>query len=687
MSNMQPLWRAASVPPEYAVSLADRLGLPTRVARWLLARNISNEDEARRFLFAREAWTDPFDFFDMRLAVDRILSAVRNREQIVIVGDYDVDGVTASAILASELEARGANWHCIIPERVADGYGLAPPLVGRAEQLGGTLIVTVDNGIRAQAALEVACDLGIDVIITDHHEPGDEILTGALAVVHYSRHADSERSRPLSGAGVAWKLTQAMQTVDPRRAQGAPAQFHEEWLIGLAALGAVSDMMPMRGENRRLVREGLTALRTCQRPGWLLLCERARVDVNQLSVSDISWRIGPRLNAAGRMAHAGTAFSLLMAEHRAEALELADEIERLNVQRRQATERATQEAIAQVESMYGPNPDAVVACGAWPLGVVGIVAAKLVNHFGCPAIALAHMEDGTLRGSGRAPSGISLHSAVALCASYLSHFGGHDAAIGCGLQASSLADFRTAFAAAVAHLREANGETVTCSSQEMLADDYLPLSEHGLELLEWAQRFAPFGPENEPLQLFVGPVEVRQATKIGNGSHVRLRLAEGGVEQDAVWFQVPPIAAARLAAGLPKVCAFLVEIEENVWQGRRSAQLLIRRGWVLDAPVLRSRFATVYRLLRQGVKRAQALLEHLHNRGEGSTPEELAAILATFVELGFAAERDGAYHVIEGEKRDLRDAMTYQSLVREHLSPLDDSGWTGSGLDERQQRA
>ncbi|GMA56270.1 single-stranded-DNA-specific exonuclease RecJ [Alicyclobacillus sacchari] len=580
---MQPLWKAAGVPNEDAACLAERLGLPTRVARWLLARNIVGEDEARRFLFAREAWTDPFDFLDMRGAVDRILAAVRDREQIVIVGDYDVDGVTASAILASELEARGAHWHCIIPERVADGYGLAPPLVERAHQLGGTLIVTVDNGIRAQAALEAAGKIDIDVIVTDHHEPVDELLTSAFAVVHYSRHADPERARALSGAGVAWKLTQAMQAVDPRRPGSTPAQFHEAWLMGLAALGAVSDMMPMRGENRRLVREGLMALRSCQRPGWLLLCERARVDVSKLSVSDISWRIGPRVNAAGRMAHAGTAFSLLMAEQRSQAADLADEIERLNVQRRQATERATQEAIAQVESIYGPSPDAVVACGEWPLGVVGIVAAKLVNHFGCPAIALAQMEDGLLRGSGRAPAGISLHSAVALCAPYLSHFGGHDAAIGCGLQMTHLADFRIAFARAVADLRAETRDVDAVSSENMIADDYLPLSEHGLELLDWAQRFAPFGPENEPLQLFVGPVEVRQATKLGNGSHLRLRLVEGGVEQDAVWFQVPPLAAARLESGLPQVCAFLVEIEENVWQGRRTAQLLVRRGWVLDA--------------------------------------------------------------------------------------------------------
>lgn len=660
MTTHRPLWLTSDVSPAQVDELVNALGLPTRVGRWLVARGISTPDTARRFLYAREQFTDPFDFDDMRLAVDRIRKAVQLGEHIVIVGDYDVDGVTASAILASELTCMGAEFTCLIPERIADGYGLSESLVDKAMERGGKLIVTVDNGIRAAEAIAKATVSGIDVIITDHHEPGDTTLPACVAVVHPARHANPQEANVLSGAGVAWKLSQALG----RGRESAQSQSdHDEWQFGLAALGAISDLMPMRGENRRLIREGLDALRHCRRPGWLALCERARVNVDELSVTSVSWRIGPRLNAAGRMAHADVAYELLMSTKRAAASELADGIEELNTARRQCTEDASAEAMIQAEQLYGEQPRGIVVAGDWPLGIVGIVAAKLVTQFGCPAIVLSDTGNPVLRGSGRAPEGFSLHGALEECAGYLHHFGGHDAAVGCGVEQHQLDAFRNAFTEVTgrAHAVSASDERTP-----VVADDFLPLTEVTLETLEWILRFSPHGRENDPLRFFIGPVVLTRLTPVGDGSHVRLRLQEGQAELDAIWFHAPDAIKSQSMIG--SQFGLVVELEENLWQGKRSAQLRIAQGWQLAQPIARTRFASVYRHLRKS--QAQHPLT-LSDVAEDSEDGVVQVILDTFLELGFARCDDGAYHMVESSRaRDLRESIAYQSHLRAQFVEL-----------------
>ncbi|WP_328702645.1 single-stranded-DNA-specific exonuclease RecJ [Alicyclobacillus suci] len=660
MSTQTPLWLTASVPEDLAMAIAKALDVPRRVARWLVARSINTPEEARRFLYAREQYSDPFDFKEMRQAVERIQTALAGGEHIVIVGDYDVDGVTASAILASELAAQGANWTCLIPERVADGYGLSEGLVERAAEQGACLIITVDNGIRAHEAIALALDLGMDVIVTDHHEPDDKTpLPMCSAVVHWSRHERPNDSIVLSGAGVAWKLCQAIEQVS--RPKAKPSD-HADWLRGLAALGAISDIMPMRGENRRLIREGLAALSLCRRPGWLALCERARVNLDELTATGVAWRIAPRMNAAGRMASAMVAFDLLMSHNRAEAVELADALEQLNTTRKKVTESAVEEAKAQVEA-HSPDgrPSGIVVAGPWPLGVVGIVAAKLVDHYNCPAIVLADAGEPVLRGSGRAPSGFSLHDALAACSSLLHHFGGHDAAVGCGVSRTQVDAFREAFAAVVEAAPHANGHT-----EDMVADDFLPLEEVTLETLEWTSRFAPHGPENNPLRFFIGPAIVKSVASLGDGSHLRLRLQEGKSEADVVWFQAPDGAKSDIASG--DLVAVVVELEENVWRGNRRIQLRAVQGWRLKDPVLRDVFAVFYRhLLKTRVVSRDVFATLIPDQTEAN----VEVILATFVELGFAECHNGTYHVVEAAgPRDLREALAYQAHLRTHFVPF-----------------
>lgn len=664
-----PLWLTAAASEDNVTKLADAMNLPRRVARWLVARNIVTEDEARRFLFAREQWTNPFDYHDMDKAAECIRIAIEESKTIVVVGDYDVDGVTASAIVATELELLGAKWACMIPDRVDDGYGISATLVERAEALGAGLIITVDNGIQAYDAMEVANQRGIPVVLTDHHEPGSDTLA-CHVIVHWSRHQNPNRAKLLSGAGVAWKLTQALGTKFPQTVHPAD---HAEWLSGLAAIGAVSDMMPVRGENRRLIREGLANLAKVRRPGWLALCEQSNVDGSAISAAHVSWRIAPRLNAAGRLASAEVAFRLFMTAKRAEASELAREIEQINSERRTITESVTNAAVAQVLDVYGETPpSAIVVYGDWPLGVVGIVAARLVNKFTCPVIVLCDGEDDVLRGSGRAPDGCSLYDLMQSCDGVLHHFGGHDAAVGCGVRRDQIEAFRAAFTTAAETAAVCAAAT---TKSAVLADDYLPLDEVTLEILDFTQSFSPFGPENSPLQFFVGPVKMVGAIPLGNGSHIRLRLREGKTQMDAIWFQVPE-SAREAVLNCRSSVALLVELEENVWRGVRKPQLRVVRCWQVDDAITRDAFAIFYRHLLKLKRVSRASFEDVAvnidavaDDSGAHAMDKMDVILKTFVELEFAAMADAAYHLLEDvQPRDLRDALSYQAHLRANLS-------------------
>lgn len=668
----EPLWLTANVARDIVEELATAMALPRRVASWLVARNITTVDEARRFLFAREQWSDPYDFHDMQAAVSRIKQAIDASELIVIVGDYDVDGVTSSAILATELAAIGAQWACMIPERIGDGYGLSVKLIERAKEMGASLIITVDNGIRADDAVLLASDYGMDVVVTDHHEKGDTVLPICSAVVHWSRHTAPENAKLLSGAGVAWKLTQALAVSFP---QIPHSSEHHDWLLGLAAIGAVSDMMPVRGENRRLIREGLTVLEKVRRPGWLALCEQAGVDAADITATSIGWQIAPRLNAAGRIAKAETAFQLFMSSSRPEATRLASDIEQLNALRRQLTDAATRDAVDQITALYGEEqPSGIVVAGPWPLGVVGIVAARLVDKFSCPTLVLSDMDEDVLRGSGRAPDGWSLYGLLEACSAQLHHFGGHDAAVGCGVHRDKLDNLRMMFQGVAETAARSTEET---REVQVVADDFLSLSEVTLETLDYTLSFSPFGPENEPLRFFVGPVTIVRTTPMGNGKHLRLRISEGKVEMDVVWFSVPEEVQVKLSECTSTV-AMVVELTENNWQGTRRPQLRVLRLWRLSGVLTRSIFAQFYRLLhknrivsRDAFEMLAQEIQHRTESGDFDAVQQVEVVLSTFVELGFAAVQEGAYHVLEtADSRDLREAIHYQTHLRTQLLEL-----------------
>lgn len=366
------LWRTSRVPNDGVERLMRRHALPRRVATWACLYGLDEDSFPSWTAPEQLDWSSPWKFRDMALAVQRIAQAIRNQERVVVVGDYDVDGVCAATILCETLQALGADWVCVLPHRVEDGYGLTNALVDRAKNLGAGLVVTVDNGIVAVDAVQYAKAANLDVIITDHHNPGPELPAAASAVVHWAHSDDPEALALLSGAAVAWKLSQALL----ERAGSAVAQqdgWRTDWHIGLAALAAQADVMPMVGENRKLVRLGIRLLATVQRPGWTALCRQAQVDPGRLTETTVLWQITPRLNAAGRMDSAELALQLLMATEDDLAAGLAAKLEALNQERRMRTDVAVHEAVAA----YAAVPEwadaaAVVVHGQWPLGVVGI---------------------------------------------------------------------------------------------------------------------------------------------------------------------------------------------------------------------------------------------------------------------------------------------------------------------------
>ncbi|QQE77450.1 single-stranded-DNA-specific exonuclease RecJ [Alicyclobacillus sp. SO9] len=658
------LWKTLLVNQETAEQMAEVVEIPVRVARWLCARGIDIEQAKQWLRLDGDCLTSPWTFVDMHAAVERILKGIGAQERIAVIGDYDVDGVTASSILCSALSSLDADWLCDIPHRIKDGYGLSEEIVHRVKEQGATLLVTVDNGIRSMDAVAAAMELGMDVIVTDHHEPGDDVPASATALVHWRRTVHQADVSYLSGAGVALKLSEALLAtgIETQLVSSEAIEDLLPWLKGLASLGALADVMPMSPENRLLIREGLAALRVSHHPGWRSLCATAGVKQEELTDRTALWRITPRLNAAGRMDSAALAFRLLMSTDALEATQLAEQIETLNNQRRLETDKAFRAAQEQCSQHFSGHAAGYVVAGPWPQGVVGIVAARLVDIYQKPVIVLADNGDGTMKGSGRAPEGTSLYRLTQQCQAYLTHFGGHDGAIGCGLDADNLTGFQRAFNQACQQTvdTEATAALEEREHRLMPADDFLPLAQANLETVEWAELFAPYGPGNPPLCFYMGPLKVESVAMVGKGNqHVRLSASEGGARRDMIWFNAPDwIRGIHPGEQISAV----VELELNTWRQNRSAQIRVVDARRLVRPLTRQHFGLLYKFLRA---RRKLLVEEAAEVLPDAMADEIRLILDAFVELGFAHCQESAYHVVErADVRDLRESRHYHDHLQ-----------------------
>lgn len=569
---MNPTWKVREVDPAAVGRLAGSLGLRQVTARCLAARGIVDAGEARTYLQPRLGQLrQPGGLAGLDAAVARLSRAVTSGERVGIFGDYDVDGVTTAALLASFLGRLGASCLPRVARRDA-GYGFGCADADAFASAGCTLIITGDCGTSDIDAIERAKQRGADVIVVDHHTvpPADPAVPHpALALVNPFRADSTFPFRALASVGLAFYVMAALRTA--LRDQGwfgrrAEPDLRE--LLDLVALGTVADLVPLRGENRILAATGLRHLAMRRRPGLAALMDMAGVNGDQVvDERTIGWRLGPRLNAPGRMGDAGPSLSLLLAEDAAEAARWAERLEQANQERRQAQDRVMEEALAMLGDA-DPGPAVVVAGTGWPSGVTGIVASRLVEIYARPAFVIAvdeHTAAG--RGSARTAGALDLYGTLARCAGRLVRFGGHAAAAGLTVHARDIGALREDLCQAVEAQAGAGAGTGD------LVDAEVALGDVDEQLCRELGTLAPFGKDNEQPLLMCRGMRVRASRRVGDGSHLKLEVEDGnGVTRSGIGFG---LGARDPGRGATIDAAFAPTM--NVWRGQTRVELEIRQ--------------------------------------------------------------------------------------------------------------
>src|SRR5213594_3345072 len=555
-----PRWIVtANADPDATRLLAAELRIPEALAAILVQRGLASPDSAKAFLRPDlERLTDPYRWADMALAVELVARAVREKQPILVHGDYDVDGQCASAMLTRILRSAGGTVHPFVPHRIRDGYDFGPAGLGEAQRLGARLIITCDCGITAVAAVRAARAAGIDVIVTDHHLPGDE-LPPASAVLDPRRPDCPSTDKDLCGAGVAFKLAQALvQTL--ALSENLPLHF-----LDYVALATVADVVPLTGENRILVRHGLKMLADSRWAGLRAMVEAAGLAGRPLRAGHVGFILAPRLNAAGRIGDANDGLRLLLADDPTEAAAIARELETLNARRQELDQRILDDAVELAEATLRPEDRALVlAADGWHPGVIGIVASRLVERYGRPTFLIGWEEGSEVgRGSGRSVAGFDLHAALHRVGHTLEKYGGHTMAAGLTIRRSRYEEFRVAFLAVAGELL---GPDDLVPHQRV--DLELPLGMVSDELEKLIRYLEPCGPGN-PAPVF----GVRQARAVGarrvGTNHLRFTLDDASGALPAIAFQwADAIPDHWLAERLD--VAFRLERDE--WQGRTTLQ-------------------------------------------------------------------------------------------------------------------
>ncbi len=560
------IWEYPDPDEPRAEELAEALGLDPVIARLLVRRGMSTAEEAERFLHPRlDHLHDPFRLADLPRAVDRLTRAIEHGERIAIHGDYDVDGVTSTVILRRVLELLGADVTHFIPERLKDGYGLEPAGLERLAAQGVAVVVSVDCGIRSQAAAARARELGVDLIVTDHHEP-EAVLPPALAVINPKRRDCDYPDKHLAGVGVALKVVQAL-CMRSDRSGWLPA------FVKLAAVGTVADVVPLRGENRVIAKLGLERLsRKRHSVGLRALLDSAGLLGEPLTGFHVAFRLAPRINAAGRMSTPDLATRLLLLtdDGRAdEAKSLAARLEEVNA-RRQAEEA---EILAAARRKVDTDPDVgahaiLVVWGAgWHRGVIGIVASKLVDLFHRPAIVLA-VEGDQAYGSGRSIPGFDLLAALEHCGELFTRYGGHRHAAGVTMESGRLAELRrriTAFA------DDRLGPEQLMP--RLAIDGRLPLAAITPGLIAGLRAMEPFGAGNPRPVFHSGALELADAPRVLKSRHLAMRVRQHGRVFRAVAWRMADRADFVRRHGDALDLAF--HLTENTWRGERTVELSV----------------------------------------------------------------------------------------------------------------
>ena len=644
----------------------------------LAARGITDPADALTLLAGEEELSDPMLLTDMDRACARILEAIDREETIVVFGDYDVDGVTATALLYQHLKGMGASVKCMLPSREGDGYGLSKNAIQSIHDKGYRLIVTVDNGISAVDEAAFAASLGVDLVITDHHLP-PEVLPQAVAVVDPRREDDRSPFKGLCGAGVAFKLCAALDGCTPEEML--------DYCGDLAAVGTVADVMPLTGENRTLVKAGLRQLCQTDRPGFVALLDEVGLSGKPITAENISYAIAPRINAAGRMDNAVTALQLVLCEDEERAGELAHKLNEINAARQETEQEIVRAAQEQLDKEPSLLEDRVILLWGrdWHPGVIGIVASRLVEKTGRPVIVVSVDANGEGKGSGRSVQGFNLHACIGSCADLLVRFGGHAMAAGLSVREENLPELRR-------RLNEwAARECPVLHTPPLTCDLSIHLDRITVESVRRLEQLAPYGADNPTPVFLLEKAVVEGVYPVSEGKHSRLRLRQGNASIYAVWFGMRP-------EQLPYTQGDVVDAALNlsVYEAPRGAQLsgrilelhpaglgttasqqaalvqALRRGTPLTAEQkqtvapARSDIVAVYRELQTRRWHADDLQPLFAKLGEENTGKILVAVAALEqVGLIAAKERDGIRFwelVPTAGKKNLADAPILKCL-------------------------
>jgi single-stranded-DNA-specific exonuclease len=614
-------WTIAPCSYDDAAALAAELGVSETTARVLARRGFVDPAAACRFLEGASPRHDPFLLGDMASAREAIQRAVAQGTRICVHGDYDADGICATALAVLILRELGADviWH--VPSRFEEGYGVQSDTLARLGSEGCGLVVTVDCGVTAVGEIAAAQAQGLEVVVTDHHRPGDELPDCPLVVTRPSDYPFPE----LCGTGVVFKLGEALLGKD------SPALAAH---LDLVALATIADVVPLIDENRAFALAGLRALARTRKPGLKALMRASRVDPASLDESDVAFRLAPRINAAGRLCRPESALELLLADDDETAIPLAGKLEELNRERQAVEDRILREALARVADWTETEQRRrayVLADEEWHEGVIGIVASRLVERFHRPVVLIAG-GDREWKGSGRSISAFDLHAGLAACSDHLTRFGGHRAAAGLSIAPERVDAFTDAFAARAADvLREED------LRPRIVIDAVLPPgTQPTYELCAELKRLAPFGLGNPRVSLLAPACELTELTAVGEGKHLRFRVhqEDGAPGGQAIAFRLGGQLDRFRRKGRYDV---VFSLEENHWNGTVAPQLVVRE--ILDS-------AESYPRLRSWL------------REEFAKPEadRDASAAAIFAELGLA---DGS------SKRSLFESKAFRRLLEE----------------------
>lgn len=676
------VWSVAKVNKERAIAMASKLEIPPLLAMMLDIRGITKEEDVINFLQENKDFSDPFLMKDMDKAVERITTAVENGEKICIYGDYDADGVTSTSLLYSYLrDSLGADVMFYIPTRTGEGYGMNKSAVDKIHSLGVTLIITVDNGISAREEIDYANSLDIDTVITDHHMPSGAIPK-AVAVVNAHQKDDKSPFKDFSGVGVAFKLVMAIE------GEYADVDSLLENFSDIATLGTIGDIVPLVGENRTLVKNGLRHIQNSDRIGINAMKQESGIAEKEINSSNVAFTLVPRINAGGRLGSSEKSVNLLLTEDEDEAVTIADKLGMDN-RERQSIEK---EILASIDEEVRRTPNIVndkilvFAGKGWHQGVVGIVASRIKDIYDKPTIIIGIDDDGVARGSGRSVEGFSLCDAVFACSEHLTHFGGHPMAVGISLEKEKINDFRKAI--------NAYCKDIKMPYNILHIDCKLNPNQLDLSILDCLSYIEPCGASNPSPIFGLYNMTVIATKEMGNGKHMRITLSrgQGQVPVYAVYFNHNFQSCSYRNGDIVDVA---VSLDRNIYNGQENLSVIIKdikysqsnneelidserifdkfakrykltKNEVMSILPTRNDFAYVYRFLKQNkgfIYGEYALVNALNYK---ISMGKLIVILYSMKELGLINWQQGLYQSIiemkESGKVNLEDSVFIKKL-------------------------